>query len=81
MEISITVEQGREPVAIMKLKGEINASNFMEVVDKAREIYKNPARCLIVDLSEVPSIQQYGAGRHPQDRVDLQRRAAERGGG
>ncbi|HSQ38713.1 MAG TPA: STAS domain-containing protein [Anaerolineales bacterium] len=60
MEISISIEQGKEPIAIMKLKGGIDATNFMEVVDKAQEIYKNPARDLIIDLSEVPSISSTG---------------------
>jgi len=60
MEINITIEQAREPVAIMKLVGDINASNFMELVDKANETYKNPARYLLIDLSEVPTISSTG---------------------
>lgn len=60
MEISITLEQANEPVSVMKLVGGINASNFMELVDKATETYKNPARYLIIDLSEVPSISSTG---------------------
>lgn len=60
MEISVFIEQGNEPIALMRLKGEINASNFMEVVDKAQELYNNPARNLIIDLSEVPSISSTG---------------------
>ena len=60
MEINISIEQGKEPIAVMKLKGEINATNFMEVVEKAQEIYNNPVRNLIIDLSEVPSISSTG---------------------
>jgi len=60
MEISITIEQASEAVSIMKLTGDINASNFMEIVDKAGELYKNPARYLIIDLSDVPSISSTG---------------------
>lgn len=60
MEIIISIEQGKEPIAVMKLKGEINASNFMQVVDKAREIYNNPARNLILDLSDISSISATG---------------------
>jgi anti-anti-sigma regulatory factor len=60
MEINISVEQAKEAVAVMKLKGDINASNFMEIVDKASETYKNPSRYLIIDLSEVPSISSTG---------------------
>jgi anti-anti-sigma regulatory factor len=60
MEISISIEQADEPVAVMRLKGDINATNFMQVVDKAREIYKNPACKLIIDLNEVSSISSTG---------------------
>jgi anti-anti-sigma regulatory factor len=60
MEIIVTTEQGKELIALMKLRGEINASNFMEIMDKAQEIYGNPARSLIIDLSEVPSISSAG---------------------
>ena len=60
MEIAVSIQDGKEPIAVMKLKGEINASNFVEIVDKAQEIYRNPARNLIIDLSEVPNISSTG---------------------
>ena len=60
MEITVTLEQAREPVAVMRLQGGIDASNFVQIVDKAREIYQNPARNLIIDLSDVPSISSTG---------------------
>jgi anti-anti-sigma factor len=60
MEITISIEQAIEPIAVMRLKGALDASNFLEVVDKAQEIYKNPARNLIIDLSEVPYISSAG---------------------
>ena len=60
MEITVDVKQASEPVAIMRLRGSIDASNFVQIVDKAQEIYQNPARNLILDLSEVPSISSTG---------------------
>jgi len=60
MEITVSVEQANEPVAVMRIQGSIDATNFMDIVDKAQEIYKNPARNLIMDLSEVPSISSTG---------------------
>lgn len=60
MEINVTIEQAQEPIAVMKIKGDINASNFMELVDKVQELYNNPARNLILDLGEVPSISSAG---------------------
>jgi len=60
VDINITIEQASEAVAVMKLTGDVNASNFMEIVDKASETYKNPARYLVIDLSDVPSITSTG---------------------
>ena len=60
MEISVSIEQAKEPIAVMRLKGALDASNFLEVVDKAQEIYKKPARNLLIDLSEVPYISSAG---------------------
>ena len=60
MEINISIEKAGEEVAVMKLAGDINASNFMEIVDKAGEVYKNPSRYLIIDLGDVPSISSTG---------------------
>ncbi len=60
MDINVTFHQGNELIAIMQLKGDINASNFVQVNDKAQELYMNPARNLIIDLSEVPSISSTG---------------------
>src|SRR4030095_10505696 len=60
MDINITLQQASEPVAVMHLQRDIDASNFVQIVDKAQEIYQNPARNLILDLSEVPSISSTG---------------------
>lgn len=60
MYINVTLQQAREPVAVMSIQGDINASNFVQAVDQAQEIYQNPARNLILDLSEVTSISNTG---------------------
>lgn len=60
MEITVSLQQASEPVAVMHLQGSIDASNFVQIVDKAQEIYQNPSRNLILDLSEVPSISSTG---------------------
>ncbi|HEX5838437.1 MAG TPA: STAS domain-containing protein [Anaerolineales bacterium] len=61
MQIDITLhENGSEPIAIMRLIGEIDASNFILLSDKAQELYMNPARRLVIDLSEVSGISSTG---------------------
>lgn len=60
MEITVDLQQANEPVAVMRLQGDIDATNFVQIVDKAQEIYEKPARNLILDLSEVSSISSTG---------------------
>ena len=60
MELIVSIRQAEEPIAIMQVKGDINASNFLEVVNKAQELYNNPAHNLIIDLSEVTSVSTTG---------------------
>lgn len=60
MEITVNLHPANEPVAVMQLQGDIDASNFVQIVDKAQEIYQDSARNLILDLSEVSSISSTG---------------------
>jgi anti-anti-sigma regulatory factor len=60
MEINVSYHQGKEAIAIMQLRGNIDASNFVQITDKARELYMNPARNLVIDLSEVGNISSTG---------------------
>jgi len=60
MEITISIHQAAQPIAIMQLKGEISAASYMEVVNKAQELYNNPARNLIIDLSGVTTVSSAG---------------------
>jgi len=60
VEIAVSIHQADEPVAVMALKGNVDSSNFLQVVTKAQEIYKNPAHNLIIDLSDVPYISSAG---------------------
>ena len=60
MEITVSIHQEEKPIAIMRIAGEINASNYLDVVNKAQEVYRDSAKDLIVDLSEVTEISSTG---------------------
>lgn len=62
MDIHVEIRQSddNDVVAVMRLQGDINASNFMEVVNQAQGLYNNPARNLILDLSAVTAISTTG---------------------
>ena len=60
MEIDVSIHKAGKPIAIMRLAGEINASNYLEIVTRAQELYKDTAKDLIVDLSGVTNITSTG---------------------
>ena len=61
MEINVTLHEGKVgPIAVMDIKGDVNASNFMEITDKAEETYNNPSPYLIIDLNDVTDISSTG---------------------
>lgn len=57
-DIDISHEQGRVPVTVFHLKGDLN--NEEPLQSKAQEIYKTGMRHLILDLSDVPYISSAG---------------------
>jgi len=60
MEIEVSIHEAQEPVAVMRIKGNIDASNYVEIINQAQEIYKRPVHNLLLDLSEVPFISSAG---------------------
>ena len=61
MEINVTLHEGKVgPIAVMSITGDVNASNFMQITDKAEETYNHPSPYLIIDLSEVTDISSTG---------------------
>ncbi len=60
MEIIVSIHQADQPIAIMQVRGEISAANYMEVVNKAQGLYNNPVRNLIIDLSAVTAVSSAG---------------------
>jgi anti-anti-sigma factor len=60
MEITITEAQARVPVTIMKLIGELDASNYLDVIERAKEIYASGARHLLLDLSGLSFMSSSG---------------------
>ncbi len=63
--MEIMVEQVNESVAVMHLTGDINASNFLQVIEKSQELYDQSIHNLVLDLGKVPSISSTGvAGIH-----------------
>ncbi len=60
MEITVSQEQGRVPVTVFHVKGDISADTADQLQKQAEQAYQAGARNLLIDLSEVPYISSYG---------------------
>ncbi|HET7144656.1 MAG TPA: STAS domain-containing protein [Anaerolineales bacterium] len=60
MEISFSKQNGRVPVTIMHLTGNVDASNYTDVIAKAQESFDGGVRDLLIDLSKVPYVSSAG---------------------
>jgi anti-anti-sigma regulatory factor len=52
--------QGRVPVTIFHLKGDLDGNTYEQLQNKADEVFQAGTRHLILDLSEVPFISSAG---------------------
>ena len=60
METVVTHEQGRVPVTVLHVKGEIDVSSYEQLQAKAKEAYEAGTRDLLLDLSQVTYISSSG---------------------
>ncbi len=60
MQISFSTQQGNVPVTVMQLTGNIDASTYTDVINKAQEAFDGGSRNLLIDLSKVPYISSAG---------------------
>jgi anti-anti-sigma regulatory factor len=60
MEISVQQVPGDVPVSILKLSGELDAANYLAVIDRVRQIYESGVPGLVIDLSDVTFLSSSG---------------------
>lgn len=60
MEIKTRVENGRIPVSVISVSGNIDTSAFEAFMSKAQEVIDNGARYILVDLTNVPYMSSAG---------------------
>ena len=60
MEIEVATIQEIVPVTIISLIGELDASNYLTLVEKVSALYENGTRNLLIDLSQVPFMASSG---------------------
>ncbi len=60
MPLQIHQEQARVTVTVMEIHGDLDYSNYLEVLEGAREAYAAGSRCLLIDLTDVPFMGSSG---------------------
>jgi anti-anti-sigma regulatory factor len=60
MTITTSQAQGSVPVTLLSIQGDLDASNYQEVIDVAQTAYDKGARQLIIDLGDVPFMSSSG---------------------
>jgi anti-anti-sigma regulatory factor len=60
MELETREAEGRVPVTIMALGGELDASNYLDVIAKTKELYTAGARDLLLDLTDLSFMASSG---------------------
>jgi len=60
--IQLTVSQlaGRVPVTVLRPSGDLDASNYQDLIAEAHRIYATGARDILLDLSDVPYMSSSG---------------------
>ena len=60
MNITVDQAQGRVPVTILGIHGDLDGSNYQTLIAKAKEMYDAGARDLILDMSQTPFMSSAG---------------------
>ncbi len=60
MQITVSTQQGNVPVTVVQPHGDVDASNFNELVDKVESLHKDGAQDFLIDLSDVSYMSSAG---------------------
>lgn len=60
MKFGVEQEQAGVPVTILSLEGELDGSNYQDVIEKAKEIHNQGAQNLLLDLGQLTFMASSG---------------------
>ena len=60
MTITTSQAQGSVPVTILRIEGDLDASNYLDAIEAARVAYAAGARHLLLDMGDVPFMSSSG---------------------
>ena len=60
MNLSDEQAQARVPITIVRVQGDVDGSNYRQLIERMREIHQAGARQLLIDLANVPYMSSAG---------------------
>lgn len=60
MELKIATENGRVPVTILQVSGNIDSNSYQDFQSQAEKVIQNGGRHILVDMTHVPYISSAG---------------------
>lgn len=60
MNITVSRQQGRVPVAVIHLDGKLDSNSFQSLIKEAKKIFTGGSRHLILDMSKLTYISSAG---------------------
>lgn len=60
MNISVSQVQGKIPVTVIKLDGQLDGQTYQDLINKGREAYKAGWRDFLIDMSDLTYISSAG---------------------
>lgn len=60
MEMKTMTVAGAPAAAILTLNGELDASNYLDVIERVRQLYQGGTRQLVIDLSDLTFLSSSG---------------------
>jgi len=60
MDITTSKADGRVPVTVIRVDGQLDGQSYMELIDQAKALYKEGARDFLIDLTNLSYISSAG---------------------
>jgi anti-anti-sigma regulatory factor len=60
MQITVSQEQGKVPVTVLKLEGQLDGQTYQNLIAKAQEMFNGGARNILLDMSDLTYISSAG---------------------
>jgi len=60
MEISVSSAQGKVPVSVVAITGQLDGQNYQDLIGKVKELYEAGTRNVLLDLSGLTYISSAG---------------------